>query len=109
MNKDAEKFNIQFTVREKILRSLFFGLVFILVCHRVFAQELPKTIQVKNPTEVKVIQLQLENLSLKQKILDMELRERLETFLRTEGVQDKNFNLYKYDPETFTFILRDKP
>lgn len=109
MSKDAEKFKIYLTPTEKIFRSLFLGLVFILLCHRVFAQELPKTIQVKDPAEVKLIQLQMENLSLKQKILEMELRERLQTYLRVEGIQDKNFDHYKYNPETFTFILREKP
>lgn len=108
MIKDTAKFSIILTPGEKIVRGIILLIIFLLLAHRAMSQDLPKEIAVKDSPEIKLAQAQLEIISLRQKILEMELRERLMTQLRANGISDRDFDKYQYNPETLTFTLKGK-
>lgn len=108
MIRDTDKFSIIFTPGEKFVRGIIILFFLLLLAHRAMSQELPKQISVKESAEIQLAHAQLEILSLRQKILEMELRERLMTQLRSNGISDKDFDKYQYNPETLTFTLKGK-
>ena len=108
MTKDSAPFKIHLTPGEKVARGLCILVLLICISAKAFSQDLPKSIEIKESPEIKLIQAQLEILSLRQKILELEFRERLMTQLRLSGIADKDFQRYQFNADTLTFTLKEK-